>query len=41
MPKELSEQARKALEEFADATPPASRERLDAAVRRADVGGRS
>jgi molecular chaperone DnaJ len=40
VPKELSEQARKALQEFADATPPASRERLDAAVRRTEAGGR-
>nr|WP_205861236.1 molecular chaperone DnaJ [Planosporangium flavigriseum] len=35
VPKDLSEQARKALQEFADATPPAPRERLDAAIRRA------
>jgi molecular chaperone DnaJ len=39
VPKELSEHARKALQEFADATPPASRERLDAAVRRAGGTG--
>jgi molecular chaperone DnaJ len=41
VPKELSEQARKALAEFADATPPAPRERLDAAVRRVNGGSRS
>jgi molecular chaperone DnaJ len=41
VPKDLSEQARKALQEFADATPPAPRERLDAAVRRSSGGGRS
>ncbi len=40
VPKNISEQARKALEEFADATPPASRERLDAAVRRVAGGSR-
>jgi molecular chaperone DnaJ len=34
VPKDLSEQARKALEDFAAAAPPASRERLEAAVRR-------
>jgi molecular chaperone DnaJ len=38
VPKNLSEQARKALQEFADSTPPAPRERLDAAVRRAAAG---
>jgi molecular chaperone DnaJ len=40
VPKNISEQARKALEEFANATPPASRERLDAAVRRVAGGSR-
>jgi molecular chaperone DnaJ len=39
MPKNLSEQARKALEEFAAATPPAARDRLDAAVRRSMATG--
>jgi molecular chaperone DnaJ len=39
VPRNLSEQARKALQEFADSTPPAPRERLDAAVRRAAAGG--
>jgi molecular chaperone DnaJ len=38
VPKSVSEQARKALQEFADATPPAPRERIDAAARRV-VGG--
>jgi molecular chaperone DnaJ len=42
VPKDLSEQARKALEEFAGATPPAPRERLDAAIGRMTGGsGRS
>nr|WP_205863848.1 molecular chaperone DnaJ [Planosporangium mesophilum] len=41
VPKDLSEQARKALQEFADATPPASRERLDDAARRMTGGSRS
>jgi molecular chaperone DnaJ len=40
VPKDLSEQARKALQEFADATPPAPRDRLDAAVRRMTGGSR-
>lgn len=35
VPRELSPEARKALEEFAAHTPPASRERIDAALRRA------
>nr|WP_205862277.1 molecular chaperone DnaJ [Planosporangium thailandense] len=34
VPKDLSEDARKALQDFADATPPAPRERLEAALRR-------
>jgi molecular chaperone DnaJ len=34
VPKALSEEARKALEEFAAATPPAAREKIDAAARR-------
>jgi molecular chaperone DnaJ len=38
VPTSVSEQARKALQEFADATPPAPRERIDAAARRV-VGG--
>ncbi len=38
VPKSISEQARKALEEFAQATPSAARERLDAAVRRVAGG---
>jgi molecular chaperone DnaJ len=38
VPTDLSEQARKALQEFADASPSAPRERLDAAVRRAAGG---
>jgi molecular chaperone DnaJ len=38
VPKDLSEQARKALQEFADATPPAPRERFDAAVHRMTGG---
>ncbi|MGC9667060.1 molecular chaperone DnaJ [Planosporangium sp. 12N6] len=41
VPKDLSEQARKALQEFADAAPPAPRERLEAAVRRMTGGSRS
>jgi molecular chaperone DnaJ len=41
VPKNISEQARKALQEFADLTPPAPRERLDAAVRRVTGGSRS
>jgi molecular chaperone DnaJ len=40
VPKDMSEQARKALQEFADATPPAPRERLDAAIRRMTGGSR-
>ena len=39
MPTGLSEQARKALEEFAAATPPATRDRLDAAIRRYTASG--
>ena len=39
VPKHLSAEARKALEEFAAATPPASRERIDAALRRTVGGG--
>jgi molecular chaperone DnaJ len=39
VPKNLSEQARKALEEFAAATPPAARDRLDSAVRRYTASG--
>jgi molecular chaperone DnaJ len=38
VPKNVSEQAKKALQEFADATPAAPRERLDAAVRRVAGG---
>jgi molecular chaperone DnaJ len=34
VPKDLSEDARKALQDFADATPPAPREHLDAAIHR-------
>jgi molecular chaperone DnaJ len=41
VPKDLSEQARKALQEFADATSPAPRERLDAAIRRMTGGSRA
>jgi molecular chaperone DnaJ len=41
VPKDLSEQARKALQEFADATSPAPRERLDDAIRRMTGGSRS
>jgi molecular chaperone DnaJ len=41
VPKSVSEQARKALEEFAAATAPAPRERIDAAVRRLSGGGRT
>jgi molecular chaperone DnaJ len=40
VPKDMSEQARKALQEFADATPPAPRERLEAAIRRMTGGSR-
>jgi len=40
VPRQLSEQARKVLQELADATPPAPRGRLDAAARRvAGTGG--
>ncbi len=39
VPKQLSEQARKALEDFAAAAPPAARDRLDAAVRRYTASG--
>jgi molecular chaperone DnaJ len=40
VPTSVSEQARKALQEFADATPPAPRERIDAAARRVGGGNR-
>jgi hypothetical protein len=33
LPKDLSPEARKAMEEFAAHTPPASRERIEAALR--------
>ena len=39
VPKNLSAEARKALEEFAAATPPATRQRIDDAVRRTVGGG--